>query len=95
LVLRIHTDASRREAAPTPRDATATVVAETELRPNELQDLTDVVGELALVAAGHRLKFRLWIQLGETHDGGQAPPPEVVDQANKILHRVSGALQLE
>ncbi|MEW5869079.1 MAG: DUF499 domain-containing protein [Chloroflexota bacterium] len=56
-------------------------VAEADLRPSEIQDLADAMGELTAAAAGNELKFHLRIELG-----GAAPAPEdVVKKVNKVL----------
>ncbi len=35
-----------------------------ELRPNEIQDLADQLGEFTKAAAGHELRFSVQIQVG-------------------------------
>src|SRR4051794_20943036 len=40
------------------------VVAEAELKPAQVQDLADQVGELARVAVGHEVRLRLRIEVG-------------------------------
>jgi hypothetical protein len=65
-------------------------IAEADLRPNELQDLADVVGKLVEAAAGHDLRFRLRIEVG----GGEAPMDDVVKAINKMLEDVSEDLRL-
>ena len=64
-------------------------VAEADLRPNEIQDLADVIGELTAAAAGNDLKFHLRIELG-----GEIPPQnEIPEKLNKILKDVSDNLK--
>lgn len=65
-------------------------VGEAELRPNEIQDLADVIGDLVGVAVGHDLKFRVRIELG----GDTPPPDEVVEKVNEILESVSENIRL-
>lgn len=60
-------------------------VAEAELRPNEIQDLADVVGELVAAAVGYDLTFRLRVEVG----GDSEVPDEVVKKLNKILEDVA------
>lgn len=60
-------------------------VAEAELRPNEIQDLADVVGDLVAAAVGYDLTFRLRLEMG----GDSEVPDEVVTKMNKILEDVS------
>ena len=60
-----------------------------EFRPNELQDLADVLGEIGATAAGDEFQFNLHIKLG-----GKTPPPRaVVDQLNQILKRIFDIFQ--
>ena len=61
-----------------------------ELRPNEIQDLADQLGELTKAAAGHDLKFSLQIELGSD----QQPPDEVVEQMNRILGGIKKGMRL-
>ncbi len=66
------------------------LVAEAELATSEIQDLAEVIGNIRSAAAGHELKFRLRIELG---DSG-VPPDEVVKKVNELLKGVSAKLQL-
>lgn len=77
----------RAPVAPKP----GALTAEAELRPNEIQDLADVVSELVAAAVGHELKFRVSIELS----GATTPPAEVVDRINKSLRGVSERLRLQ
>lgn len=65
-------------------------VAEADLRPHEIQDLADVVGDLAGAAVGYELTFRLRIELGGESD----LPDEVVDKINQIVNSISENLKL-
>jgi hypothetical protein len=66
-------------------------VAEADLRPNEIQDLADVIGELTAAAAGTELKFHLRIELG-----GAAPASdEVVKKVNAVLTESIGKLEVK
>src|SRR5205085_12481540 len=51
---------------PLPPPPTGVRVAQAELRPNQLQDVADQVGELTRAAVGHDLKFLLRTELGGT-----------------------------
>ena len=62
-----------------------------ELRPNEIQDLADQLGEMTKAAAGHELKFSVQIQVGTD----KAPPDDVVEQMNKILVGIKKGMRLE
>ncbi|MCR4419670.1 MAG: DUF499 domain-containing protein [Clostridia bacterium] len=65
--------------------------AEAELRPHQLQDLAEIIGELASAAVGYELVFRLRVELG----GASAPSDEVVQTVNRLLARVAKDLQLK
>jgi len=86
--LRVPTEAPPPPPPPPPRGV---LVAEAELRPNELQDLAEEVGNVVSAAAGHQLRFVLRVELGET------PPPalEIVKKIDEALGRVSGKLRLK
>jgi hypothetical protein len=66
-------------------------VAEAELRPNEIQDLADSIGELIEAAAGHELRFRLRIEL----DGADSLSDEAVEKISSVLGEVSKDLTLK
>ncbi len=66
-------------------------VAEADLRPNEIQDLADVIGELTAAAVGYELKFHLRIELGSK----TSPPQTIADQINQILQQVSREMHLK
>jgi hypothetical protein len=76
---------------PLPAPAPGAKVARAELRPNEIQDLADLIPALVADAAGHGLKFSVEIQLGE----GKAPTPEVVIKLNEMLASINKKLRLE
>ena len=75
---------------PTPPIRAGVCVAEAELRPNEIQDLADVVGEVVGIAVGHDLKFTLRVELG----GDTPPPDDVIEKLNKTLGGISDDLRL-
>jgi hypothetical protein len=66
------------------------LVAEAELRPHQIQDLADVIGDLVKAAVGHELKFRLRIELG----GGASLPAELEETVNAILKTISSDIEL-
>jgi hypothetical protein len=65
-------------------------VAQAELRPNQLQDLADQVGELTRAAVGFELRFCVRVELG----GKMPPPAELVEKVNKLLAEVAEELRL-
>jgi hypothetical protein len=62
-----------------------------ELRPNEIQDLADQLGDLTKAAAGHELELVGSVQVGTD----KAPPDDVVEQMNKILVGIEKGMRLE
>lgn len=60
-------------------------VAAAELKPNELQDLADVVGDIVKAAVGHTLTFRVEIELQGTNENAS----DAVSKINKNLKGVS------
>lgn len=67
------------------------LMTEAELRPGELQDLAEEVGNIVSAAAGHQLRFVLRVELAEA----PPPAPEIVKKINEALGRVSDELKLE
>ena len=74
---------------PPPPEITGVRVTEAELKPHEIQDLADVIGDLVAVSVGNDLKFHLRIELG----GVIQPQKEIVEALNKILKEVSDNLR--
>jgi hypothetical protein len=73
------------------RDETdGSLVAEAELRTNQLQDLVDRIADITRAAAGLDLKFRLRIQLG----GPTSPSEDAATRINQLLRGVSDDLKL-
>src|SRR5712691_11500875 len=66
------------------------LVAEADLRPNEIQDLADQVADIAKAAVGLDLKFRLRVELG----GGSRPSDDVVANINQLLQEISDDFKL-
>jgi hypothetical protein len=72
-------------------DKPGVLVAEAELKPAQIQDLADALGDLGKAAAGHDLKYRLRIELG-----GTTPAPQtVVAEVGRLLLDVSTDLKLK
>jgi hypothetical protein len=67
------------------------LVAEADLRPSQVQDLADQLGELTKAVVGYDLKLRLRIELG----GAKAVPPELVARLNALLSEVANEMQFE
>jgi hypothetical protein len=65
--------------------------AEAVLRTDQIQDLADVIGEVAAAAVGQELTFKLHVALG----GGSPPPEDVLAKVNEILAGVSEDLRLD
>lgn len=62
-----------------------------QLKPSQIQDLADVMGDIVKAAAGQELKFTLTVELG----GGEPVPEEVRDRLNEILGSVDSTMKLE
>lgn len=66
--------------------------AEAELRPAEIQNLADVIGDLIKATAGLSLSFRVQIEL--SGDGGQPVSEDRAEAVNQVLAEVSSDIQL-
>lgn len=77
--------------APPPAARAGVKVAAAELRPSEIQDLADVIGELLSAAVGYDLGFYLRVEL----KGNAQVPASVVERVNQILAGVNAELRLE
>ncbi|MEW6447215.1 MAG: DUF499 domain-containing protein [Bacillota bacterium] len=66
-------------------------VARAELRPHQIQDLAEVIGELVNATVGYELVFRLQVELG----GTAALPDEIIRKVNELLGAVAADLKLE
>ena len=82
---------------PAPTAATSTTappgvhVATAYLKPNQIQDLADQIGEIGTTAVGHDLKVQVRIELG-----GKTPvPKDLITKINGLLHDVSRELKFE
>src|SRR5437870_2508507 len=82
-------EASRRSAPPQP--APGVLVAEADLRLNEIQDLADAVANIGQAAVGFDIKFRLRLELR----GASRPPDDVVAKINLLLQDISEKLRLQ
>jgi len=68
------------------------LVAEAELRPSQIQDLSETIGDLLSASVGHDLKFRLRVELSAGKDG--SPADDVATKIKKILGDISPELDL-
>ncbi|MCW5968654.1 MAG: ATP-binding protein [Blastocatellales bacterium] len=66
-------------------------VGQAELRPNEIQDLADGIDKLVAASAGHGVRFRIQIELGND----SPPPDDVVYQINRILEELSIQIRVQ
>jgi hypothetical protein len=66
-------------------------VATAYLKPNQIQDLADQIGEIGTTAVGHDLKIQVRIELG----GKTAVPKDLITKINGLLHDVSKELKFE
>ena len=64
--------------------------SEAELGLDEVQDFADIAHEIVKVAAGHSVRFKLRVELGD----GSPVPAEVVDRVAGLLRNVSVELDL-
>lgn len=64
--------------------------AEADLTAAQIQDLADVIGDVASVAVGHRWALRVHFELG----GEKRPPDDVVEKVSQMLRGVSKDLDL-
>ena len=68
------------------------LVAEAELRPNEIQDFAEQIAEIRKAAGTLDLKFRLRLEV----DGrGATPPTDTVAKLNDLLKKISERLLLK
>ena len=81
---------TQRPATPATQPSPGVRVAEAELKPNQLQDLADIVGDLVHAAVGHDLKFRVRVELRSTDSKSE----ETVGKINKALKEVAPELQM-
>jgi DNA-binding transcriptional regulator YiaG len=66
------------------------LIAEAELRPNEIQDLADQIGAITKAAVGLDLKFHLRIEL----DASPIPSEDIVTKIDQLLQEISSGLKL-
>lgn len=76
---------------PPPPVAPGTLVAQAELRPDEIQNMAESMGDLLKAAAGLKLKFSLRIELSGDGEIGN----ETAGKVNDVLAEVADGLRLE
>ena len=84
-----------RKIVPTPTPTTpppGILVASAYLKPGEIQDLADQIGEVGNAAAGYDMKVQVRIEVGSE---GKRPPEDVIARINAKLGEVSKSLKLE
>jgi hypothetical protein len=74
-----------------PEKRPGTAVAEAELKPAQIQDLADQVGELSRAAVGYEVRMKFRIEVG----GAKPVPPELLARLNELLGQVCKDLRLE
>lgn len=82
------------EAPPQPQlppTAPGVLVAQSELRPDQIQDLADQIAELTKLAVGLDLKFKLRIEL----DGSTKDSDGVIQKLNDLLQKIDDELRLQ
>jgi hypothetical protein len=76
---------------PPPPPPPGVLVAEADLRPNQIQDLADQVADMSKAAVKHKLRFHVRIEL----EGSPAADKGVVAKLNELLKGVNGELRLK
>lgn len=86
--IRVVTGKGEPPPPPPPTPQPGVRVGEAELKPNEVQDFADVVGDLKAASVGLNLKLSIRIELS----GDPSPSDATVEKMNGILGKVSKAL---
>ncbi len=77
---------AQRPDLPPPPPPSGVFIAEAGLSTGQLQDLADLAGEILRIAAGHDLRFRLRVRIG---DGAKGVPKEIVAELNDRLAEIA------
>lgn len=75
---------------PPPPPPPGVLVAEAELRPNEIQDLADVIGDIVNIVVGRGVKFNVRIEIK-----AEEMSKEDLERFNQILQGVTDRLRLQ
>ncbi len=78
---------------PQPPLPTGARSGQADLRPNQLQDLADVLGAIRTRAAGYDLKFTVRIQVGGGAVG--TVPDDVIAGVNEVLTPIERDLEIK
>ncbi len=76
---------------PPPPPAPGVHVASAYLKPNQIQDVADQIGEIGTMAVGHDLKVQVRIEIG----GKTTVPKDLLGKINGLLDDVSKDLKFE
>ena len=79
-------------AATPPPPPPGVLVASAYLKPGEIQDFADQIGEVGNTAVGYDLKVLVRIEVGSERE---RPPEDVVTKLKKMLTSISPSLKLE
>ena len=74
-----------------PKPPAGVLTATAYLKPNEVQELADQIGDICNAAVGYELKVQVRIEVG---GDGKRPPEEAVAKINSKLGEVSKNLKL-
>jgi hypothetical protein len=66
-------------------------IAQGYVSQDQLQDLADIIGDVANAAVGHDLKIMVQIEVGGE---GKSPPEQVVAKINGKISGILGELRL-
>jgi hypothetical protein len=76
---------------PPPPPKPGTRIGEADLKPNQIQDLADVMGDLLKARAGCEIGFRLRVEVS----GKENPPDAVITAINDVLKGVSKEMKVK
>lgn len=88
--LKLATTATTPPPPTLPSRSPGVVIAESELRPSQLQDLADQIGDITKAAVGVELKLKIRLELG----GKMKATPEMIATINKKLESITDGLKL-
>jgi hypothetical protein len=74
---------------PLPPKPEGVYVAEADMRPNEIQNLADALGDLGNAAAGHDVKYHIKIEIGGN------PPETMISKLNRLLEKLKNGFRFQ